>query len=412
MSFSCPAEEMVESVGVLGKSSNQLFIDLYKSGGARGRRRKGNYLVSPYSIFSGLSLLHLGANGSTLSSLSTLLHLNNQSNKVVHKQARSLLNIFNSLTIATNSSFTFVSANNVFLDESVSVNLNYEARVKCFYESNVTSLQMMRKPEESAEEINRWIEDRTQGKIQKLIQSSSLANAQAVLVNSLYFKAPWALPFKSYTRKANFSQESGGVMEVDMMLLEGSLPTTLVDGKVRVVQLDYNTCLECDHSDMAMFVFVPEDGVSLEEAEEVVMKSKVLSGEGVNLVQERVRLLLPRFEVRHKSELLLDLLQLGLPASGDYSGIAQQNLQVDQVLHEAVLRVDEKGSEGAAATAIMMSRMLFVPKTTIRADRTFFLSIVHKPSRLAAFAGKIDRPDSIKLVEEEASKEEEAPGKK
>ena len=58
------------------------------------------------------------------------------------------------------------------------------------------------------------------------------------------------------------------------MLLEGRLSTGLVDG-VRVVQLDYNTCLDCDHSDMAMFVFVPDDGVSLGEAEEVVMKSKV-----------------------------------------------------------------------------------------------------------------------------------------
>ena len=77
-----------------------------------------------------------------------------------------------------------------------------------------------------------------------------------------------------YTRKANFSQESGRVMEVDMMLLEGRLSTGLVEG-VRVVQLDYNTCLECDHSDMAMFIFVPEVGVSLEEAEEVVMKAKV-----------------------------------------------------------------------------------------------------------------------------------------
>ena len=73
---------------------------------------------------------------------------------------------------------------------------------------------------------------------------------------------------------ANFSQESGEVMEVDMMLLEGRLSTGLVEG-VRVVQLDYNTCLECDHSDMAMFIFVPEVGVSLEEAEEVVMKAEV-----------------------------------------------------------------------------------------------------------------------------------------
>lgn len=384
---------MGKTVGVLGKSSNQLFVDLYKA----GPRREGNYLVSPHSIFTGLSLLHLGANGSTLDSLNSMLHLNKNNN--VHEEARSLLNTFNSLTITTNSSFTFVSANNVFLDESVSVKANYEERVKCFYKSNVTSLQMRRDPEESAEEINRWVDERTHGKIQKLVQSSSVRNAKAVLINSLYFKAPWALPFK-YTRKANFSQESGEVIEVDMMLLEGRLSTGLVEG-VRVVQLDYNTCLECDHSDMAMFIFVPQDGVTLEEAEEVVMKAKVLSGEGVALVKERVRLLLPRFEVRHKSELLLDLVQIGLPLRGEYTGIAQHNLQVDQVLHEAVLRVDEAGSEGAAATAIMMSRMLFVPKTTIRADRTFFFSVVHKPSRLAAFAGKMDRPDPINLVEEE-----------
>jgi len=399
MSFSCPAKEIVgeKTVEVLGKSSNQLFVDLYKVGVAR--RKEGNYLVSPFSIFSGLSLLHLGANGSTLDSLNSILHLDDVKNNV-HDEARSLLDTFNRLTVTTNSSFTFVSANNVFLDETVSVKTDYKAKVKCFYESNVTRLQMRRKPEEGAEEINRWIEEITRGKIQKLVQSSSLRNAQAVLVNSLYFKAPWVLPFK-YTRKANFSQESGEVMEVDMMLLEGRLSTGLVDG-VRVVQLDYNTCLDCDHSDMAMFVFVPDDGVSLGEAEEVVMKSKVLSGEGVSLARERVRLLLPRFEVRHKSELMFDLEQLGLPVRGEYSGIAQQNLQVDQVLHEAVLRVDETGSEGAAATAIIMSRMLFVPKTTIRADRTFFFSVVHKPSGLAAFAGKVNRPDRINLVEEEA----------
>ena len=60
-----------------------------------------------------------------------------------------------------------------------------------------------------------------------------------------------------------------------MMLLEGRLPTGLVLG-VRVIQLDYKTCVDCSNSDMAMFVFVPEDGVSLEQAERVSMNSEVL----------------------------------------------------------------------------------------------------------------------------------------
>ena len=270
--FSCPVapSDVIKSAGILGESSSQLFVDLYKS-----EKKAGNYLVSPFSIQSGLSLLLLGAKDSTSSSLSNLLHINESKAKLVHKEAKNLLDNFNRLTNATNSSFAFVSANNVFLDESVTVKSEYEERVKCFYGSNVTKLSMRRSPEESADQINAWVEQRTRGKIQKLIQSSSLRNSQAVLVNTLYFKAPWVLPFKYYTRKANFTMESGNAMEVDMMLLEGRLPTGLVQG-VRVIQLDYKTCVDCPNSNMAMFVFVPEDGVSLEQAERVVMNSEVL----------------------------------------------------------------------------------------------------------------------------------------
>ena len=82
------------------------------------------------------------------------------------------------------------------------------------------------------------------------------------------------------------------------------------------------------------------------------------------------------------------------------------------VLH-FLLRVDEAGSEGAAATAIFMSRMLFIPEvrreawtqeivhlrllqTTISVERTFLLSVVHKPSRSVIFAGKVDTPGNVR----------------
>ena len=53
---------------------------------------------------------------------------------------------------------------------------------------------------------------------------------------------------------------------------------------------------------------------------------------------DRACIFITTHQVRHKSELLLDLVQIGLPLRGEYTGIAQHNLQVDQVLHEAVLR--------------------------------------------------------------------------
>ena len=42
--------------------------------------------------------------------------------------------------------------------------------------------------------------------------------------------------------------------------------------------------------------------------------------------------------MRHKSQLSQTLVELGLPVHGDYTGITNQGLQVDEVVHEAVLR--------------------------------------------------------------------------
>jgi len=84
--------------------------------------------------------------------------------------------------------------------------------------------------------------------------------------------------------------------------------------------------------------------------------------------------------------------------SSSISSLLHINESKAKLVHKEaknLLRVDEKGSEGAAATAIFTSRMMFVPKTTINIDRTFFLSVVHKQSGVTAFAAKVDQPDPI-----------------
>ena len=65
---------------------------------------------------------------------------------------------------------------------------------------------------------------------------------------------------------------------------------------------------------------------------------------------------MPKFEVKYEKNLTPILKDLGLDLAGDFSGLTNTSVEVSDVLTKTFLRVDEEGSEGAAATAVIMGR--------------------------------------------------------
>merc|ERR1719154_313104 len=181
------------------------------------------------------------------------------------------------------------------------------------------------------------------------------------------------------------------------MALEKSLSYAKLDAGGMVIELDYDTCKDCQEqsADMAMYLFVPDEGVAWEKFEEAIMNEDILNGGGVTFETDSMRLEMPKFEITKQTALVPALTDLGLNLGGDFTGMTSSPTQVSDVLHQAFLRVDEEGSEGAAATALFMSRMLFIPRVRVTVNRTFFLSIVHKQSRVMVFAGKVDKPEKV-----------------
>jgi len=392
--FICDEEEG-SNFKQLAKANTNFFIDLYKT-----INSTDNVLVSPYSIFSGLSLLQLATKGETRTQYEEVLQYGTNSSSAIHHQARDVLQSLERLSKLSNETFVLNSANNIFIDSSFDVKSSYEAKVQCYYQSNISTLPLQLEPEESADQMNAWISKKTNNRIKDLISAGSLsANTQAVLVNTVYFKAPWLLPFNKFSTRSDqvFTRHDGTEIQVDMMALEKHLSYAKLESGGMVIELDYDTCKDCDEesADMAMYVFVPEEGIAWEVFEESIMKEDILSGEGVTFEQESIRLEMPKFEISHQEALVPALTELGLNLGGDFTGMTDSPTQVSDVLHQAFLRVDEEGSEGAAATALFMSRMLFIPRVKVTVDRTFFITIVHKQSRMMVFAGKVDRPDKV-----------------
>jgi serpin B len=114
--------------------------------------------------------------------------------------------------------------------------------------------------------------------------------------------------------------------------------------------------------------------------------------------QQQVNLRLPKVDVRMKAELSTPLDQLGVTTvftnSADLSGITEARLAVQAVLHESVLKLDEQGLEGAAATAIMM-RMVSMPTARpveLQVDRPFLLVVRHKETGVVYFLARVVDP--------------------
>ena len=87
-----------------------------------------------------------------------------------------------------------------------------------------------------------------------------------------------------------------------------------------------------------------------------VFQPDVISGKSLKIRKTFTRLSLPKFEVKYKAGLTPILEDLGFDLKGDFSGLTDSSVAVSDVLTKTFLRVDEEGSEGAAATAVIMGR--------------------------------------------------------
>jgi len=388
--FVCEKSSPVSGYGELARASNTFLIDLVHT----LEEPSKNIIISPFSIFTGLSLLHLGAGGRTKDNFEAALHYPEKGERI-HSEGRGVLTALDKLSSSANETFILQTSNKVFLDNSFSVTPDYRSKVECFYQSELTSLPLRLDPTVSAEKINSWISEKTHGRIERLVSPQLLGrDSQAVLVNSVYFKAPWDFGKFPFVEDRTFTRENGENISVEMMSSQGSFPLGRIQDMGTVVRLDYKTCLHCprDSADMALLVFLPDVNTSWASWQREVLRPDVISGASLQLEEEPVKLSLPKFEIKYEKNLSPTLRKLKLDLDGDFSGLSESNLAVSEVLTKTFLRVDENGSEGAAATAIIMGRSMMIPRNSLVVERTFMVSIVHKSSGLVVFAGKIDDP--------------------
>lgn len=372
------------------QQSPEFAIKLYQ----KLASEKGNLFFSPISIQSALAMTAEGAKGNTQKQMLDVLAI-----KDLQAFAQSLkpLTEPNPGPDESVQPLTLSMVNGIFPQESYPLREEFVKRVGEGYRAAVDPKDY-RDAEQARGDINMWVEKLTSGKIKDLIPAGALTqDTRLVLANAIYFKAQWAEQFsETATNKGAFAVSSDKQVGVGMMHQTARYGHAETDA-YHMVSLAY-----AGHT-ASMVLVVPKAKDGLSKVEEG-LDPKSLS-EQLKLARtqaRKIRLTMPRFKLTHSAALAETLKSLGMTDAfgdkADFSGMTTaEKLCISAVLHQAVVDVDEKGTEAAAATAVIMGVMSAPieeePPLEIIADHPFLFLIVDQRTGAVLFMGRLSDPN-------------------
>jgi serpin B len=392
------------------KATNQLAVDLHRQL-ATGNE---NLCVSPYSIQNALAMTFAGADGDTRTEMAHVLHFPSEASAVAASFA-SLQNSLEEMTTKTaelvkkskefggpGEPITLNIANRLFAQKNYDFRQDFLSLVKQDYGAAFEPIDFTVNPAAAAQHINKWVANETRDKIRDLIPADALNKlTRLVLANALYLKAPWADAFSEKTTQPELFHIRGGApVNVPMMRKTARFGYVKREG-FTAVSVPYVG------NDLQFLVLLPDEINGL-HALESKLTAEVLA-QCSRLEAQDVDLSLPKFKLEPPTIALAENLQaLGMKSafdiprgSANFDKMAPRKpndyLYISNVFHKTFIAVDEKGTEAAAATAVVMMRATAIrgpkpPPIEVKVDRPFIYAIQHVPSGVCLFLGRVTDP--------------------
>ena len=349
----------------------------------------GNLAISPFSVAVALGMTLNGARGTTLDEMLAVLGVDDV--ETVNAGYNSVAQHVESLAgeIEDDKEILLATGNGLFAQDGMECEQPFLDELAASYGAGVQLVDFTG-AEEAREAINDWVAYETKDKITALFAPRSLDPAtRLVLVNALYLKAPWDEEFeKDLTEDGDFHLEDGTVVSVPMM--RGSFGSTCATG-------DGWTAAQVPYigRTLAMTVVLPDEG-------RLADVGALLADGGMDLLTRAgehsdIALTMPRWTFRTQSPLGQILAAMGMPTafsdSADLSGMTrEERLAVMAVQHEVFVKVDEEGTEAAAATGVTTGPTSAPTVVPLVLDRPFFFLIHDTEHGTPLFVGRVSNP--------------------
>lgn len=376
-----------EGIQEVVNANNKFAFELYSE--LSNAEERKNSFYSPYSISAALAMTYEGAKGKTADEMKAVFHF--PENNILRPNFAS---IYNNLNKESNS-YQLKTGNALWVQKGYPFLEEYTSRVEKYYGGKTASLDFDKETEKSRQTINGFIEEQTNNKIKNLIQPGILNSmTKLVLTNAIYFKGTWEWEFrKADTREQDFKITPDNLVKTPMMYMrpnEASL-SYMYTKDLQILELPYKG------KEISMLILLPAEG--LDKLESSLTAEKLNEYKKQMIETKLDAIYLPKFEFNAKYAMEDTLSAMGMQTAfsneADFSGMdGSRNLSINKVIHQAYIKVDEEGTEAAAATAVIMKDTSSMPRleNTFRADHPFIFIIQERETGNILFLGRVTDP--------------------
>ncbi len=375
--------ELTESEVRLIEADNEFGLKLFKE--TIEFDPDVNVFVSPLSASMALGMTYNGAGGSTEEAMREVLAFGDLTNKQINESYRSLIDLLTGL----DRSVEFGLANSIWCRREVQFKAEFLNVNRTYFDAVVQGLDFS--DPSAAPTINNWVKNKTNGRIEEIVDDPIGREMIMFLINAVYFKGAWTYEFDpEKTRDEMFETPDGSEVPCRMMTRDGDTLSYHATGDFQAVDLPYGG------GDFSMVVLLPRGGMDADAlASRMTQESwdRLLDG----FRTEKIVLGLPKFKTEYEISLQDVLTSLGMGVAfsrseADFTGLYEgiNKAYLSEVKHKTFVEVNEQGTEAAAVTSVGVGRTSLPP--TVWVDRPFLFVIHERSSGAILFIGKIVEP--------------------
>ncbi|XP_062272736.1 serpin A3-5-like [Scomber scombrus] len=377
-------DSSADSISLVSSANKEFAYHLYRKLAAHADSQGKNIFFSPVSVSVALAALSVGARAETHRQIFSGLGFTNSllTQTVVDQAFRTLLERANNTSKEDTSEGTAVFVDNSFKPKPEFLDVLKKSYFADGFEVDFT------KTTDSANTINKYVEEKTNGKIDKLVEDLDPSTVM-YLISYIYFKGKWQTPFDPKdTKEDTFTVDENTKVPVQMMNMEEDVDSYYDQAiNTSVLHLPFN-------STYSMLLLLPDDMATLENAICPNHITKWLKW----MKSRTYEVYLPKFSIKTSYSLKDVLTEMGMTDmfgdQADLTGISEgQKLAVSEVVHQATLDVDEAGATAAAATGIGITLMSLRIVPVLKFDRPFMVLITERNTENILFMGKIINPN-------------------
>jgi serpin B len=400
-----------DTLAAIVDADNAFAFDLY--GKVRAASDSDNAVLSPLSVSLALGMTWAGAETTTASEMAKVLHFD-APGLDVHGGHNALTQALESRAVdalaaaqqnaerdgspaPSPDDFRVHVVNSVWGDSSYTWEKPFLDTLARSYGAGVYLADFIHQYDTERVRINDWVSAETKNKINDLLPDGSLDDrTRMVLVNAMHLKLPWETPFdKNATKAGDFAKSDGTKVQADFMFQTQDLGY-FEDDTAQIASIPL-----VGH-ELSLVVALPKGTL---DSYETGLTSTRWSSAWQGRQTTRVALQLPKFSFTSDSIKLKDVFEsLGMVEAfdqnvADFYGMCRkpafdERLFIDQIMHKAMMAVDENGVEAAAATAVIMAGETAIPADPVPmvVTKPFVVAIVDEPTGALLFLGHIDDP--------------------